>query len=96
MAALRRRATEGGSYHVKVSLTRAAMWYSSLGLFPNTNFDLSGEEHQLINPRTISGQTAYGKIHRLAPMVQLSATPSRWQDPIVHVRGAALPKWQDG
>jgi crotonobetainyl-CoA:carnitine CoA-transferase CaiB-like acyl-CoA transferase len=96
MAALRRRATEGGSYHVKVSLTRAAMWYASLGLFPNTNFDLSGEEHQLINPRTISGQTAYGKIYRLAPMVQLSATPSRWQDPIVHVRGAALPKWQDG
>ena len=31
-AALIRRAKEGGSYHVTVSLTRNAMWYRSLGL----------------------------------------------------------------
>ena len=31
-AALIRRAKEGGSYHVTVSLTRNAMWYPSLGL----------------------------------------------------------------
>ncbi|MGC2288998.1 MAG: CoA transferase [Thermoplasmata archaeon] len=33
-AALVRRAKEGGSYHVTVSLTRNAMWYLSLGLIP--------------------------------------------------------------
>jgi crotonobetainyl-CoA:carnitine CoA-transferase CaiB-like acyl-CoA transferase len=33
-AALIRRAKEGGSYHVTVSLTRNAMWYFSLGLIP--------------------------------------------------------------
>ncbi|HXX68536.1 MAG TPA: CoA transferase [Polyangiaceae bacterium] len=33
-AALLRRAREGGSYHVTVSLTRNAMWYQSLGLVP--------------------------------------------------------------
>ncbi len=33
-AALVRRAKEGGSYHVTVSLTRNAMWYLSLGLVP--------------------------------------------------------------
>ena len=33
-AALIRRAQEGGSYHVTVSLTRNAMWYQSLGLVP--------------------------------------------------------------
>ena len=33
-AALIRRAKEGGSYHVVVSLTRSAMWYQSLGLIP--------------------------------------------------------------
>jgi crotonobetainyl-CoA:carnitine CoA-transferase CaiB-like acyl-CoA transferase len=33
-AALIRRAKEGGSYHVTVSLTRNAMWYQSLGLIP--------------------------------------------------------------
>jgi crotonobetainyl-CoA:carnitine CoA-transferase CaiB-like acyl-CoA transferase len=33
-AALLKRAREGGSYHVTVSLTRCAMWYQSLGLVP--------------------------------------------------------------
>ena len=33
-AALLRRAKEGGSYHVTVSLTRNAMWYLSLGVVP--------------------------------------------------------------
>jgi crotonobetainyl-CoA:carnitine CoA-transferase CaiB-like acyl-CoA transferase len=33
-AALIRRAKEGGSYHVTVSLTRNAMWYPTLGLVP--------------------------------------------------------------
>jgi|HubBroStandDraft_1064217.scaffolds.fasta_scaffold43628_2 crotonobetainyl-CoA:carnitine CoA-transferase CaiB-like acyl-CoA transferase len=33
-AALIRRAKEGGSYHVTVSLTRNAMWYPTLGLIP--------------------------------------------------------------
>jgi crotonobetainyl-CoA:carnitine CoA-transferase CaiB-like acyl-CoA transferase len=35
-AALLKRAREGGSYHVTVSLTRCAMWYQSLGLVPET------------------------------------------------------------
>ena len=39
VAALRRRAKEGGSYHVRISLARAAMWYASLGRFPTTEFD---------------------------------------------------------
>lgn len=94
MAALRRRAQEGGSYHVKISLTRCAMWYSSLGLFPTTDFDPTHPDHRMIWPRTIIGKTPYGVIHRLAPMAQLSKTPSRWQDPIVHVRGAAKPVWK--
>ena len=33
-AALLKRARQGGSYHVTVSLTRCAMWYQSLGLVP--------------------------------------------------------------
>ncbi|MGI9536002.1 MAG: CoA transferase [Desulfocapsaceae bacterium] len=94
MAALRRRAKEGGSYHVKVSLTRAAMWYATLGLFKNTDFDLSHPDQRMIEPRTIKRKTPYGEIHRLAPMVQLSKTPGRWEDPISHVRGAALPEWK--
>ncbi|MCW2654408.1 MAG: hypothetical protein JWR32_5384 [Mycobacterium sp.] len=32
MAALHRRAVEGGSYQVKLSLARSAMWVEELGL----------------------------------------------------------------
>ena len=94
MAALRRRASEGGSYHVKVSLTRAAMWYSTLGTFENTEFDGNHPDHRMIAPETITGKTPYGEIHRLAPMVKLSKTPSQWKDPIAHIRGAAYPVWE--
>lgn len=94
MAALRRRAREGGSYHVKISLTRAAMWYSSLGTFETKDVDSTHRDHMMIPPETITGDTPYGKIHRLAPLCKLSRTPSRWRDPIVHVRGAAVPQWE--
>ena len=94
MAALRRRASEGGSYHVKVSLTRAAMWYSTLGTFENTEFDGNHPDHRMIAPETITGKTPYGEIYRLAPIVKLSKTPSQWKDPIAHIRGAAYPVWE--
>ena len=50
LAALIRRAREGGSYHVKVNLASTAMWYSSLGLFNRDELDFSGEEHKLLPP----------------------------------------------
>jgi len=60
-AALLKRAREGGSYHVTVSLARCAMWYQSLGLVPAadrafaTNFNqriwnLSDEDKARIVP----------------------------------------------
>jgi hypothetical protein len=48
----------------------------------------------MIAPRTIKRKTPYGEVHRLAPMVQLSKTPSRWRDPLVTVRGSSLPVWE--
>jgi crotonobetainyl-CoA:carnitine CoA-transferase CaiB-like acyl-CoA transferase len=92
-AALRRRAKEGGSYHVRVSLTRAAMWYQSLGRFAGTDF-VPGPDQVMVPPETITRQTPYGEIHRLAPQVKLSKTPGRWRDPLVAVRGGDRPVWQ--
>ncbi|MCJ8053425.1 CoA transferase [Shinella curvata] len=93
VAALRRRATEGGSYHVRVSLTRAAMWYQGLGMVDRTAFDPKHPDHRMIQPRTIEGQTPYGKLRRLAPQVQLSKTPGNWPEPLLRVRGADRPEW---
>ena len=48
LAALRRRAREGGSYHVRISLARAAMWFMSLGSFETTDFDPTAPENRMI------------------------------------------------
>ncbi|MBB3214452.1 crotonobetainyl-CoA:carnitine CoA-transferase CaiB-like acyl-CoA transferase [Herbaspirillum sp. Sphag1AN] len=93
IAALRRRATEGGSYHVRISLTRAAMWYQSLGIFANTDFAPTPAQ-MMVPPETITRHTPYGEIHRLAPLAKLSATPGRWRDPLVAVRGGDKPEWE--
>lgn len=93
IAALRRRATEGGSYHVRVSLTRAAMWYASLGKFPDVAFDLSGPDNRMISPELLVAQTPYGEVRRLGPQVKLSKTPGKWRTPLVAVRGGDTVSW---
>ncbi len=40
MAALLRRSIEGGSYHVKLSLARSAMWVQELGFSRNRNTEV--------------------------------------------------------
>ena len=92
-AALIRRAQEGGSYHVKVCLTRNAMWYPTLGVFDPNQVDLTGEQHQLLAPDTITRQSGYGEVYRLAPPVQFSETSGHWDDPILTVRGSSKPEW---
>ena len=47
IAALRQRAREGGSYHVRVHLARCATWFMDLGQFTDADFERRG-------PRTVS------------------------------------------
>lgn len=93
LAALRRRAREGGSYHVRVSLTRAAMWFQSLGVIPDINFT-PGPMQVMVPPETVRGPTPYGEVVRLAPLAKLSKTPGRWRSPLIAVRGSDLPTWE--
>jgi crotonobetainyl-CoA:carnitine CoA-transferase CaiB-like acyl-CoA transferase len=93
LAALRRRAKEGGSYHVRVSLTRAAMWYASLGRFPSKDFDPNDPLHRMIEPELVKAQTPYGLVQRLGPQVKLSKTPGKWRTPLVAVRGGDTVNW---
>ena len=59
MAALHRRAIEGGSYQVKVSLARSAIWVQEIGLL---DVAAQGEvpETDSYPAQTISVNTAYG------------------------------------
>ena len=95
-AALIRRATEGGSYKVTVSLSQATMFELSLGLVDkSTLLDLEslGEEHQPLQPNLQTGQTAFGEFTRLGSQVEMSKTPEFWADPIINPIGSSKPEW---
>jgi crotonobetainyl-CoA:carnitine CoA-transferase CaiB-like acyl-CoA transferase len=91
-AALIRRAKEGGSYEVRVNLARCAMWFNSLGTF-DTDVPGTGAQHQVLAPDSITAQTPYGELVRLAPPVQFSETKPYWRDPVLVVRGSSKPAW---
>lgn len=95
-AGLIRRAKEGGSYKVTVTLSQTAMFMMSLGLVDkNTllNLDSMGEEHQQLEPNLQTGQTAFGKFTRLGSQVEMSKTPEYWADPIIYPIGSCKPEW---
>ena len=80
MAALVKRATEGGSWHVTVNLTRTAMWCGSLGLVDPAQAGCD-EEHSLREPVPYDAPSPFGDVHMLAPPVHFSETPSRLAGP---------------
>jgi crotonobetainyl-CoA:carnitine CoA-transferase CaiB-like acyl-CoA transferase len=80
MCALARRATEGGSWHVRVSLARTAMWIMSL---PRTAVEdkPGGFDVASVAPWIIEMNTAWGRLTRLGPIARMSDTPPRWDLP---------------
>jgi crotonobetainyl-CoA:carnitine CoA-transferase CaiB-like acyl-CoA transferase len=95
-AALLRRAKEGGSYSVRVSLTQAVQFIMSLGLNDKRvfeNLEELGPEHQIMKPNLITGQTAFGEVTKPGSQVDMSKTPQSWDDPLLHVPGSCKPEW---
>jgi len=95
-AALLRRAKEGGSYSVRVSLSQCCSYIMSLGLNDKEVFeDLEnlGEEHQIMKPNLITGMTAYGEFTKAGSQVEMSKTPQSWDDPMLFVPGSCKPEW---
>jgi len=93
-AALVKRATEGGSWHVTVNLTRTAMWCGSLGI---VNPALAGcdDEHSLREPVPYDAPSPLGDVHMLAPPVRFSSTRPRWPDPVLVPRGSSAAQWRN-
>jgi CoA-transferase family III len=92
MRALARRATEGGSWHVRVSLARTAMWIMSL---PRTAPDAKpgGFDVASIAPWIIEMYSAWGPLTRLGPIARMSETPPRWDRPPAPL-GSDPPAWR--
>jgi crotonobetainyl-CoA:carnitine CoA-transferase CaiB-like acyl-CoA transferase len=95
-AALLRRAAEGGSYKVTVTLSQTIMFEQALGLVENSvllNLDNLGPEHKPLKPNLQTGQTAFGEFTRLGSQVEMSKTPEYWADPIISPIGSSKPEW---
>ena len=79
-AALVKRATEGGSWHVTVNLTRTAMWCGSLGLVDPDDAGCD-DEHSLGEPLPYDAPSPLGDVHMLAPPVHFSRTRTQMARP---------------
>lgn len=96
VAALRRRQTEGGSWRVHVSLTRAALWVLSLGVFDRGyahEVAGTGGAHAYLEPETFTADTPLGRYQGVTEQVRMSRTPGRY-DPVLVPRGSGRPEWR--
>lgn len=95
LEALARRAAHGGSYRVHVSLTRAALWILSLGIFDREYAHATagrGAEHRYLDPETFTAETPLGRYRGVTDQVRMSRTPGRYRTVLVP-RGSCRPEW---
>jgi crotonobetainyl-CoA:carnitine CoA-transferase CaiB-like acyl-CoA transferase len=95
LAALRRRAIEGGSYRVTVSLTRVVLWMLSLGIFDKAYAKAtagSTDEHSYLAPDLFTAETPLGTYQGMTDQVVLSRTPGAFRTVLVP-RGSSKPEW---
>jgi crotonobetainyl-CoA:carnitine CoA-transferase CaiB-like acyl-CoA transferase len=95
LAALRRRAVEGGSYRVTVSLTRTVLWLLSLGIFDKAYAQAtagSSDEHANVAPDLFTAETPLGTYQGMTDQVVLSRTPGSFKT-VLMPRGSSKPEW---
>jgi crotonobetainyl-CoA:carnitine CoA-transferase CaiB-like acyl-CoA transferase len=95
LEALRRRATEGGSYRVVVSLTRTVLWLLSMGIFDKAyarETAGSTDEHTYVDPDVFTAETPLGTYQGFTDQVVLSRTPGAFRT-VLDPRGSSKPEW---
>lgn len=95
MTALRRRAVEGGSYRIRISLVRLSLWLLQMGMFDKT-WALSvagGEgEHAYPAPEIFRAETPCGEYQGVTDQVRMSRSPGSYRFPLVP-RGSGRGEW---
>lgn len=84
-SAVLKRAREGGSYQVNVSLTGCSMWLQQLGQLP-VDYWPNGPKGVVSLPAPTPEdlavmQTPYGEIEYARPITRYSETPAYWEKP---------------
>jgi hypothetical protein len=95
LSALLRRADEGGSYRVRVSLVRTALWLAELGIF-DRDYAIktagSSDEHRYPDPDGFVVDTPMGRYTGVKEMVEMSRTPGEYRYPLTPL-GSWQPSW---
>jgi crotonobetainyl-CoA:carnitine CoA-transferase CaiB-like acyl-CoA transferase len=89
MTALARRATEGGSWHVKASLAQTAMWFTRLGMTCDRSAATGAGD---LSDYMTESRTAIGQLQHLGPIARMSETRPKWDRPSPAL-GADAPEW---
>jgi crotonobetainyl-CoA:carnitine CoA-transferase CaiB-like acyl-CoA transferase len=92
MMAKARQASEGGSWHVRVSLAQTGRWLWNLGRLEgglNTP-DLTGEAVHAAFIETVS--SGFGTLTAVRHSAVLSRTPAQWSRPAMPL-GSHPPQW---
>jgi crotonobetainyl-CoA:carnitine CoA-transferase CaiB-like acyl-CoA transferase len=91
MTALKHRATEGGSWHVRCSLAQTGHWVRHLGRIagglacPNPSFDD-------VRDLTEDSASGFGRLTSVRHCAMMSETPVRWVRPSMPL-GSHAPEW---
>ncbi len=92
-AALLRRAREGGSWHVEVSLAQTAAWLRSLGRIAN-GFDVPDPGRDDVRDLLETTPSGFGALTAVRHAARMTETPPGWRRPAVPL-GANPPRWPD-
>jgi crotonobetainyl-CoA:carnitine CoA-transferase CaiB-like acyl-CoA transferase len=94
MVALARRAREGGSWLVRISLAQTGRWLVGRGEIPEDQLkDVDKELYPAELARwSIESETPVGRLRHLGPTVRLSETPAFWARPSAPL-GYHEPVW---
>ncbi len=93
LTALLHRMTEGGSWHVQVSLARTGRWIRDLGRVPNglsVPMPTRDDTADLME----ESESGFGRLRAVRHSAVLALTPPRWDRPCVPL-GTNPPAWPD-
>lgn len=77
IASLTRRAREGGSWHVQVSLARTGRWLQSLGRIDGGHA-CPAPTPEDVEPFLETSESGFGRLEAIRHAAQLSRTPAHW------------------
>lgn len=78
LAALHRRMTEGGSWHVQVSLVRTGRWLRDIGRVPN---GLAAPPMADTDDLMEESDSGFGRLRAVRHSARMAETPPRWDRP---------------